>query len=83
MQSCKSQEGLINSTHNEAARKIWLLLSHIVANYTETLWDLTGVTTGAWSGQHRNVQTCRRKKTITTFAASLISSTFTICLKFR
>ena len=46
MRSCKSQEGLINMTHNEAARKIWLLLSHIVANYTETFWDLTGVTTG-------------------------------------
>ena len=35
MQSSKFQEGLINITYNDAAQTKWLLLSHIVANYTD------------------------------------------------
>ena len=35
MQSSKFQEGLINITYNNAAQTKWLLLSHIVANYTD------------------------------------------------
>ena len=34
MRSGKSQGGMINTTHNDAARTKWLLSSHIVANYT-------------------------------------------------
>ena len=62
MRSGKSQGGLINITHNDAARTKWLLSSHIVANYTEALRNLTGVTTGTWSEQHRGVQASRRKE---------------------
>ena len=62
MRSAKTQGGLINITHNDAARTKWLLSSHIVANYTEALRDLTGVTTGTWSEQHRDVQASRRKE---------------------
>ena len=62
MRSGKSQGGLINITHNDAARTKWLLSSHIVANYTEALRDLTGVTTGTWSEQHPDVQASRRKE---------------------
>ena len=57
MRSGKSQGGLINITHNNAARRKWLLSSHI-----EALRDLTGVTTGTWSEQHRDVQASRRKE---------------------
>ena len=62
MRSGRSQGGLINFTHNDSARTKWLLLSHIVANYTETLRDLTGITTGTWSEQHPDVQDSRRKE---------------------
>ena len=62
MRSGKTQGGLINITHNDAARTKWLLSSHIVANYSEALRDLTGITTGTWSEQHRDVQASRRKE---------------------
>ena len=39
-----------------------LLSSHIVAHYTEALWDLTGVTAGSWSEQYCDVQVGRREK---------------------
>ena len=48
MQSSKSQGGLVKITHNDAAQTKWLLLPHIVANYTEALQDFNGVT-GTWS----------------------------------
>ena len=62
MRSGKSQGGLINITHNDSARTKWLLSSHLVANYTEALRDLTGVTSGTWSEQHRDIQANRRKE---------------------
>ena len=52
MRSGKTQGGLINITHNDAARTKWLLSSHIVANYTEAIRDLTGINTGTWSEHH-------------------------------
>ena len=60
--SGKSQGGLINITHNDSARKKWLLSSHIVANYIEVSLDLTGVTTATSSEQHHDVQASRRKE---------------------
>ena len=42
----KSEGGLINITHKEAARTKWLLSSHVVVNYSDALRDLTGVKTG-------------------------------------
>ena len=59
-----------------------LLSSHIVANYTEAPWDLTGVTAGSWSEQYRDVEAGRRKRKIITLATSSISSTYTVRLKF-
>ena len=61
-QSGKSHGGLINITHNDAIQTKWLLSSHIVANYTEPLRDLTRVTPGTWSEQHRDVQASRGKE---------------------
>ena len=58
----KSHGGLINITRNDAAQTKWLLSSHIVANYAEALWDLTGVTTGRRSKQHHNIRAGRRKE---------------------
>ena len=55
MLSGKSEGGLINKTHKEAARTKWLLSSHVAANYSNALRDLTGVKTGAWSEQHRGM----------------------------
>ena len=59
MGSGKSQGGLINITDNYSARTKWLLSSHIVANYTKAIPDLTGFTTGTWSEQHHDVQASR------------------------
>ena len=39
-----------------------LISSHIVANYTEALRDLTAVTTGTWTEQHHDAQGSRRKE---------------------
>ena len=62
IQSGRSQGGLINITHNDSARTKWLLSSYILANYTEALRDLTGLTTGTRSEQHQNVQASRQKE---------------------
>ena len=53
---------LINITHKEAARTKWLLSSHVVANYSKSLRDLTGVKTGTWSKQHRDMRLSQRKE---------------------
>ena len=60
--SDKSKGGLISTTHNDLEWTKWLLSSHIVANYTEALRDLTGVTTGTWFEQHDDVQASRQKE---------------------
>ena len=62
MLSAKTEGGLLNITHKEAARTKWLLSAHVVANYTEALRDLTGVKTGTWSEQHREVRLSQRKE---------------------
>ena len=62
MRSGKTQGGLINVTHKDAARTKWLLSSHVVANYTEALRDLTGTNAGTWSEQHRDMNRCQRKE---------------------
>ena len=62
MLSGKSTGGLINITHKEAARTKWLLSAHIVANYSEALRDLTGVKTGTWSEQHREMRMSQRQE---------------------
>ena len=53
---------MIHIKHNDSAQTKWLLSSHIVANYTEELLDLTGITTGTWSEQHHDVQASRQKE---------------------
>ena len=55
MLSGKSEGGLINITHKEAARTKWLLSSHVVANYSNALCDFTGFKTWTWSEQHRDM----------------------------
>lgn len=54
--------GLINITHNDAARAKWLLSAHILGQYTDSLQCLTRAVTGAWSEQHREMQISRTKK---------------------
>lgn len=60
MGSGKSNGGLINNTHNDTTRTKWLLSSYAVENYAEALQDLTGVTTGKWFVQHRDVKASRK-----------------------
>ena len=62
MLSGKTEGGLINITHKEAARTKWLLSAHVVANYSQALRDLTGVKTGTWSEQHRDMRISQRKE---------------------
>ena len=62
MLSGKSEGCLINITHKEAVRTKWLLSSHVFANYSNALRDLTGVKTGTWSEQHRDMRLSQRKK---------------------
>ena len=62
MLSGKSEGGLINITHKEAARTKSLLFSHVLTNYSNALRDLTGVKTGTWSEQHRDMRLSQRKK---------------------
>ena len=62
MLSGKSEGGLINIIHKEAARTKWLLSSHVVANYSDALRELTGVKTGTWSEQHRDMRLSQRKE---------------------
>jgi hypothetical protein len=46
MLSGKTSDGLVNITHNEAARAKWLLPAHIFAQYLKPLRYLTGTMTG-------------------------------------
>ena len=46
MRSGKTQGGLINITHNESARAKWMLSSHILGQYSDTIRSLTGTVTG-------------------------------------
>lgn len=45
----QTSDGLINITHNDAARAKWLLSAHILAQYSESLRYLTDTCTGTWS----------------------------------
>ena len=54
MRTVKTEGGLINITHRDADKTKWLL-SALVAEYTEGLRSLTGVTTGTHSEQHREI----------------------------
>ena len=58
----KGEGGLINITYKEVARTKWLLSFHIVANYSNALHDLTGVKTGTWSEQHRDMRLSQREE---------------------
>ena len=60
MGSGKSNGGLISNTHNDTTRTKWLLSSYAVENYAKALQDLTGVTTGKWFVQHRDVKASRK-----------------------
>ena len=60
--SGKREGGLINITHKEAVRRKWLLSSHVVANYSNTLRHLTGLKTGTWSEQHCDMHLSQRKE---------------------
>ena len=62
MLSGKNEGGLINITHKEAAKAKWLLSSHVVANYSNALHNLTGVITGTWSEQHRDMCLSQQKE---------------------
>ena len=61
MRSGKTQ-GLINITHEEAARTKWMLSSHVIANYSEALWTLTGTNSGTWSEQHTEMYSSQRNE---------------------
>ena len=62
MRSGKTTGGLINITHNDTARTKWLLSAHILAQYSESLRSLTGISTGTWSEQHRDMQASHKSK---------------------
>ena len=62
MLSGKSEGGLINITHKDAARTKWLLSAHVIANYSTALRDPTGIKTGTWSEQHRDMRQSQRKE---------------------
>ena len=55
MRAGKTQGGLINITHKEAAKTRWLLSAHVMAQFTDALRCLTNTFTGTWSEQHRDV----------------------------
>ena len=57
-----SEGELINIAHKKAARTKWLLSSYVVANYSNALRDLTGLKTGTWSEQHRDMHLSQRKE---------------------
>ena len=61
MRSGKTQGGLINITHREAARTKWTLSSHVLAEYTEALRMLTGNLHGS-SEQHKEMNANQRKE---------------------
>ena len=61
MLSGKSEGGLINITHKDAARTMWLLSAHVIANYSSALRDLTGIKTGTWS-EHLDMRQSQRKE---------------------
>lgn len=56
MRAGKTEGGLINITHKEAARTKWLLTAHVMAQYTEALRYLTDTFSGTWSQQHTEVR---------------------------
>ena len=64
MRSAKTQGGLINITHNESARSKWLLSAHIIAPYSDALRKLTNTRAGAWSEQHKEMQSSRRQQDV-------------------
>ena len=61
MRSAKTEGGLINITHREAARIKWLLTAHIMAQYTEALRCLTVTYSGIWSQQQTEVRPAAMK----------------------
>ena len=62
MRSSKTNGGLINITHKEAAKTKWLLSTHVLAQYSDSLRNLTNKTAVPWSEQHRELYLGRRKK---------------------
>lgn len=56
----KTQDELIDITHNHEIQMNWFLLSHVAANY-EVLTVLTRITTGKRSEQHHVKQGSRQK----------------------
>ena len=46
MRSSKTNDGLINITHKEAAKTKWLLSAHVLAQYLDSLRNLTNKTVG-------------------------------------
>ena len=49
MRAGKTERGLINITHKEAAKTKWLLTAHVIAQYTEAIRSLTETFTRTWS----------------------------------
>jgi len=49
MRAAKTSGGLINITHREAARTVWLLSAHVLLQYTDGLRAMTGCFAGSWS----------------------------------
>ena len=62
MLSGESAGFLINITHRKAVRTNWLLSAHVVVNFSNALRDLTGIKTGTWSEQHRDMHQSQRKE---------------------
>ena len=89
MRAGKTQGGLINITHKEAAKTKWLLTAHVIAQYTEAIRSLTETFTGTWSEQHREVHPGHIKndlkdlKTFQTFLESHNPFTTTDCTQLR
>lgn len=59
MRNAKTSGGLINITHREAAKTVWLLASHVLAQYSDGIRVLTGKFSGTWSAQHREMSAAR------------------------
>ena len=62
MRAGKTAGGLINITHKEAVKTVWLSAAHIIAQYSDGLRQLTDTYTGTWSHQHREIKPTRVKK---------------------
>jgi hypothetical protein len=55
MRSGRTHGGLINIKHKDTAREKFLTMAHVMAEYSEALRTLTGITSGSMREQHREM----------------------------